>query len=516
MNSKKLLVLSVLLAFICVPAIFAATAKLHIDVGLNHFYKKRYLEAFNEFKSAVEIDPKNAEAHFNLGRVYKIQGFLKEAVAELQLAVTLDPSYVAAKRELDQIKSQIKSEVMTQLKIEGQEEALKQRFGEMGANVAEQRGQEFLRKNQLPQAIVAFKEALKADPNNVRLQKLLGYLSFKTDQLIDSRNFYEGALKLAPNDSEIHYAIGLIHFRTRNFDPAAASFQRAVAISPSLIKAYFALGEVYEETNRYEDAVFQFKKCLSLDPNLKAAQERLQYLSNRLSYNYFSRGSFYYQQGDYEKAEALLGLSRQYGTLTDVQKKSADDMIESARYWIGKKRAEQEISSQRKDISEQSYINKNITVEDVVTNPVTFVGQPVHWSGDVAFSDSKKGKSRFFVNSNGKVDPKSNMDFTFGVVFPKPLPNDPRVSEYSSLEIKGKIVGVEKVLNTYSSVLSSRRQPIVEATEATFSRDSYEQPLTIRYYGQEPKFNPYQHLKDGDYGGEVGGGISPGNPDQVR
>ena len=37
--------------------IWGQSSKLHVDVGLNHFYKNRYLEAYKEFKKALELDP---------------------------------------------------------------------------------------------------------------------------------------------------------------------------------------------------------------------------------------------------------------------------------------------------------------------------------------------------------------------------------------------------------------------------------------------------------------------------
>ena len=83
--------------------VLGQTSKLHVEVGLNHFYKNRYLEAYKEFKKALELDPACAEAYYNLGRVYKAQGFMKEAIVEFQIAVRLKPDYTAAKRELDEI-----------------------------------------------------------------------------------------------------------------------------------------------------------------------------------------------------------------------------------------------------------------------------------------------------------------------------------------------------------------------------------------------------------------------------
>ncbi len=460
----------------------AQTVQLHIDVGLNHFYKKRYLEAFKEFKAAVEKDPKSAEGHFNLGRVYKAQGFLKEAVLEFEITLAINPGHQQARRELQAIKTQLQSDIGARLKLEGQEEALRQRQSDTPGPTPEQRAQEILRQGRTAQAIALYEEASRADPFNVRLKKTLGFLYFKQNDLSNSLARYEEAARLAPDDPELHYALGLIDMRTRNFTSAASRFSLAVSRSPDLVKAHFALGEAYEALGRFEDAAFQYRKVLTLNPQTTEATTRLRDLSNRMGYNYFSRGTFYYQQGDYEKAEALLALAQQFGSLPADQARQIDEMLGASRYWIGKKREEEKVRTERQETRQQSYITKDIRVEEVVLNPNPWLGKPVVWSGTATFQDEWQGKPRFFVNTNNDVNPDSNLDFVFGVVFPKPLPKDPRISIYSQVSVKGKIVGMEKAFNTWTQTLSRRRQPIVEATEVTFTREQYEQPLVIRYY----------------------------------
>ena len=104
-----------------IDAIMAATPKMHVDVGLNHFYKNRYLEAYREFKAALDIDQNYPEAHYNLGRVYKIQGFIKEALVEFQIAVQLKPDYLAAKRELEALKKTLEADIDAQLRLQGKD-----------------------------------------------------------------------------------------------------------------------------------------------------------------------------------------------------------------------------------------------------------------------------------------------------------------------------------------------------------------------------------------------------------
>jgi Tfp pilus assembly protein PilF len=52
---------------------------------------------------ALEIDPRYAPAHNNLGVVYERQGKRNEAIAEYRAALAADPELKDAKRNLDRL-----------------------------------------------------------------------------------------------------------------------------------------------------------------------------------------------------------------------------------------------------------------------------------------------------------------------------------------------------------------------------------------------------------------------------
>jgi len=59
-------------------------------------------EALAAFQQAVQLDPKNAEAHANLGKTQLTLGHPNEAIPELREAIRLDPGNTQAKRLLSQ------------------------------------------------------------------------------------------------------------------------------------------------------------------------------------------------------------------------------------------------------------------------------------------------------------------------------------------------------------------------------------------------------------------------------
>lgn len=476
----RLLLLFVLL--ITGIELWAASVQMHIDVGLNHFYKKRYLEAFQEFSNALRLDPQNADAHYNLGRIYLVQGFIKEAVTHFEAALSFNPRHSSAARDLNELRQRIKNDLSMQLKLQGQDEAIRQRLETGKSTPAQQRGEELMKKGDFSGAAFEFEQALKGDPGNPQLHKALGFLYFRQNRFSEALRAYEKAQSNAAADPEIPYSIGMVYLRTQSPKQALPHLQRAIQLSSSLVKAQYALGEVFEALGQFEDALFQYRRCLELNPQLTQAEERIKEMAKALGFTYFSRGSYYYQQGDHEKAEALLSLAQKYGQLEPGQARQTDEMLTASRFWLGKKRAEEKKAGERRDVTKSSYLNMTVSVREVALNPKLYQGRAVEWSGYAVCSETDLSKPRFYVNSSSSANADSDLDHSFGVVFPKDLPDDPRVSDYSFLKVKGKIIGVEKIRNSTTNIISSRRQPVIEASEVTFTRENYEQPLTLRYF----------------------------------
>src|SRR6185295_16233867 len=72
----------------------------HLNRGERYFKSGKYREAVIEFRNAVEADPRFAEAHYQLGRVYLILNNPESAYRELKLSVTLNPANSDAQLQL--------------------------------------------------------------------------------------------------------------------------------------------------------------------------------------------------------------------------------------------------------------------------------------------------------------------------------------------------------------------------------------------------------------------------------
>ena len=68
-------------------------AEAHYQIGLIHLHRHQYSEAISRFQKAIEIDKREVDAHFQLGRIARQQGRLQEAINLFDVVVQLDDKY---------------------------------------------------------------------------------------------------------------------------------------------------------------------------------------------------------------------------------------------------------------------------------------------------------------------------------------------------------------------------------------------------------------------------------------
>jgi Tfp pilus assembly protein PilF len=68
-------------------------ADAHYQLGLIHQKRHQYSEAITRFTQAIEIDPSETDAHYQLGRIAREQGRFDDALRFLQTAVSQDDRF---------------------------------------------------------------------------------------------------------------------------------------------------------------------------------------------------------------------------------------------------------------------------------------------------------------------------------------------------------------------------------------------------------------------------------------
>ncbi len=134
-------------------------------------------------------------------------------------------------------------------------------------------------------ALVAYREAVIADPELGEAWLNLGHLQELAGNLAEAAAGYLRATELRPDLPEAHLNLGNVCLKRGDHEAARASFQRAVGLHPDLPEAHLNLGHAHRLRNELAAAEAACRRALVLRPgyadawtnlaNILRAQNRL-------------------------------------------------------------------------------------------------------------------------------------------------------------------------------------------------------------------------------------------------
>ncbi len=170
------------------------------------------------------------------------------------------------------------------------------------------KGIEFSKADKLEEAIEAFNQSLKLDPNQPEIAFEIGEAYLKLGKFKAAAEAYQQAIRLKPNYAEPYNSVGGVYMMLGENKEAINAYQKAIEIKPDFNKAYNNLGLVYQNTGQYEESIKALKKAISLDSQSPIA--------------YYNLGITYFKS-----KEHLLAFE-QYNILLGVESSWAEKLLE--------------------------------------------------------------------------------------------------------------------------------------------------------------------------------------------
>ena len=144
------------------------------------------------------------------------------------------------------------------------------------------KGKELFRNDQDAEAVLAFMEAVRLDPELAEAHFRLG-LGYES---LGKRDEAESAYKKAAeaykkyfeeheNDGEAHYNLGQIYANLGNYSEAIRQYREATKLKEDDPDIYYDLGVAHTKLAQYDAAAVAFSKSLEIDPDYYRAQDGL-------------------------------------------------------------------------------------------------------------------------------------------------------------------------------------------------------------------------------------------------
>jgi tetratricopeptide (TPR) repeat protein len=227
----------------------------HVNRGVALLKEKKFQEASLEFRSALQIDDRLADAHWGLANAYEGLQRYQEAFEEMKQVVALDPNNLDVRVRLGN-------------------------YYLMGST-------------QSPTAVTEAerlaKEVLQKDPNHIEGHILMGNVLFSQDHKTEALAELNRAVEIDPKRVESYLSLARFYLLTKDATSAESTFQRAISVNPVSALAHDEFGKFLAQTNRPDNAEGEFQKAVEVDHANREAR--------------FILASFYLVHRRLEKAE---------------------------------------------------------------------------------------------------------------------------------------------------------------------------------------------------------------------
>ena len=272
----------------------------------------------------IEANPKIAEVHYQIGRIFTQANQARRALPHLKAAANLRPGEVSVWQALAEAValSGVAEEETTFLKVVKSAPlqpkdriALQDRFG--------------------PQRAQSWVGSGGADPKTVGdLVALMGAQRFA-----DAERGAAALLKAHPKSAVAANILATAQAAQGRIEPAIASYRAALAINPDYAEAHDNFGQMLLRLRRVEESITHFRRAVALAPGMVSA---LSNLGSALSKNGDAQAALPYLKKALEQVPdyypALIGLGNVHTKLHQHDK--AEELLERAVANTGGKNAE--------------------------------------------------------------------------------------------------------------------------------------------------------------------------------
>ncbi len=324
-------------------ALLADVKEMFYDEGLLFSAIPMTNNAIEAAEQALKFSPNYAPAHELLGEVYALQAntyasdpdrnivshSYEEAIEEFQKALDLNPSSVHALTELartylDQA-SKLEPGTEAVIKAVSQAIAAAERGLELDPQNADLYIQlaraELLRENYAAALEIA-QHALTLKPTDVTALNTAGLAAYYRNDLPQAVEYFTEAIRVNPEHSQSHVNLGNAFFQMASWYRARRQYKQALEHIPEAVLAktayqraymYYMIALSYHETGNYEQEIAALNQALSLDPTYFEAYQQM--------------GRAYLARAEYRAARRVLEIA--------IQNAPTDEQVADVHVQIG-------------------------------------------------------------------------------------------------------------------------------------------------------------------------------------
>jgi tetratricopeptide (TPR) repeat protein len=216
-----------------------------------------YARAEADLVASLQLNPRNPEAHNNLGALRERLGRNDEAIAEYTEAVRLLPGYADAQENLGLALNAAgrHDDAILQLKS-----AIAKKSGNPFSHDA--LATSLLSVGRKDEAVAEYREALRLQPDFAKARSNLGVALEQLSRYDQAVAEYRVALQAMPGEPQVHDNLGRALLRLGKPDEAVRELQESIRLQPDSASAHYHLASAWQMQGRLDDAIREYEAAL--------------------------------------------------------------------------------------------------------------------------------------------------------------------------------------------------------------------------------------------------------------
>ena len=234
-------------------------AAAHYNLGNALADMKQHEAAIGSFDRAIAIDPGNADPYNNRGNALWTLKRFQAAVEGFDKAIALKPNFAEAYNNRG---NALRDWKQPQAAVESFDKAiaLKPDFAEAYNN----RGNALRDLNDFDGAVESYNQAIHFRPDFAEAYNNRGNALKDLKQFQASVNSYDKAAELKPDYADAHFNRGMALRLMKQWQAAIDSYGKAIELKPDYAEAYHSRGLVLAELRQYQPAIDNYDNAIKI------------------------------------------------------------------------------------------------------------------------------------------------------------------------------------------------------------------------------------------------------------
>ena len=123
---------------------------------------------------------------------------------------------------------------------------------------------EFFGRN--PQAIAAYREAMRAKPDFIRPVNSIAYLLASQERFAEAEPYFQAVLRADPGNAVAHFNLGFSFDKRGQLEKAIHEFREATRLNPKIDRAWYGLGLALAHLGQHGEAAVALEQAATLQP----------------------------------------------------------------------------------------------------------------------------------------------------------------------------------------------------------------------------------------------------------